>query len=99
VLSYAGGRDYIPRVARALKPIGLVVLKAFRTDTMSRLQVVDDDYRVFFNTNELPKLYGAAGLKIVRYAEPLAPADFTKKVVGTRYSSREWVGGDSFTIL
>jgi hypothetical protein len=48
VLSYAGGRDYTPRVARALKPDGLVVLEAFRMDVTSRLQVVDGDYRVFF---------------------------------------------------
>ncbi|AMJ65773.1 class I SAM-dependent methyltransferase [Hymenobacter sp. PAMC 26628] len=81
VLSYAGGRDYAPRVARALKPGGLVVLEAFHMDATKRLQVVDGDYRVFFNTNELPKLYGGAGLKIVRYEEPLAPADFTKETL------------------
>jgi hypothetical protein len=33
-----------------------MVLEAFRMDAMSCLQVVGDDYRVFFNTNELPKL-------------------------------------------
>jgi hypothetical protein len=68
-------------VASALKPVGLVVLEAFRMDVTSRLQVVDDDYRVFFNTNELPKLYGAASLKIVRYEESLTPADFTKETL------------------
>jgi hypothetical protein len=31
------------------------------------------------NTNELPKLYGGAGLKILRYEEPLGVADFTKE--------------------
>jgi SAM-dependent methyltransferase len=81
VLSYAGGRDYAPRVAKALKPGGLVVLEAFHMDATKRLAVVDGDYRVFFNTNELPTLYGAAGLKIVRYEEPLAPADFTKETL------------------
>ncbi|MVN77225.1 methyltransferase domain-containing protein [Hymenobacter sp. HMF4947] len=81
VLSYAGGRDYAPRVAQALKPGGLVVLEAFHMDATTRLQVVDGDYRVFFRTNELPKLYGGAGLKIVRYEEPLAPADFTKETL------------------
>jgi SAM-dependent methyltransferase len=81
VLSYAGGRDYAPRVAKALKPGGLVVLEAFHMDATKRLQVVDGDYRVFFHTNELPKLYGAAGLTIVRYEEPLAPADFTKETL------------------
>jgi hypothetical protein len=81
VLSYAGGRDYAPRVAQALKPGGLVVLEAFHMDATTRLQVADEDYRVFFKTNELPKLYGDAGLKIVRYEEPLAPADFTKETL------------------
>jgi len=79
VLSYAGGRDYAARVFRALKPGGLVVLEAFHMDATSRLQVVDGDYRVFFNTDELPMLYGAVGLKIVRYEEPIGTADFTKE--------------------
>lgn len=79
VLSYAGGRDYAPRVARALKPGGLVVIEAFHMDATSQLQVVNGDYRVFFNHDELLKLYGGAGLKIVRYEEPMGVADFTKK--------------------
>ena len=79
VLSYAGGRDYAARVFQALKPGGLVVLEAFHLDATSHLQVVDGDYRVFFKTDELPKLYGAAGLKIVRYEEPVGTADFTKE--------------------
>lgn len=79
VLSYAGGRDYAERVQRALKPGGLVVLEAFHMDATERLQVVGGDYRVFFKTDELPKLYGAAGLKIVRYEEPIGTADFTKE--------------------
>lgn len=79
VLSYAGGREYAPRVARALKPGGIVVLEAFHMDATNSLQVVGGDYRVFFNTNELPKLYGDAGLKIVRYEEPIGTADFTKQ--------------------
>ena len=79
VLSYAGGRDYADRVMRALKPGGIVVLEAFHQDATEKLQVVGGDYRVFFKTNELPKLYGAAGLKIVRYEEPVGTADFTKQ--------------------
>lgn len=79
VLSYAGGRTYAPRVAQALKPGGLVVIEAFHMDATNRLQVVGGDLRVFFNTNELPKLYGGAGLKILRYEEPIAVADFTKQ--------------------
>jgi SAM-dependent methyltransferase len=79
VLSYAGGRDYADRVMRALKPGGIVVLEAFHMDATNRLQVVGGDYRVFFNTDELPKLYTAAGLKILRYEEPVGSADFTKE--------------------
>ena len=79
VLSYAGGREYAARVAQALKPGGIVVLEAFHMDATNQLEVVGGDYRVFFNTDELPRLYRAAGLKIVRYEEPVGTADFTKK--------------------
>lgn len=79
VLSYAGGRTYAPHVAQALKPGGIVVIEAFHLDATHRLQVVNGDYRVFFKTNELPTLYGAAGLKILRYEEPMGVADFTKE--------------------
>ena len=79
VLSYAGGREYAARVQKALKPGGRVVLEAFHMDATEKLQVVGDDYRVFFKTNELPKLYTAAGLKIVRYEEPIGTADFTRQ--------------------
>ena len=79
VLSYAGGRDYAPRVARALKPGGIVVIEAFHMDATQQLQVVGGDYRVFFAHDELPRLYGGAGLKIVRYEEPMGVADFSKK--------------------
>jgi SAM-dependent methyltransferase len=79
VLSYAGGRDYAARVQKALKPGGLVVLEAFHMDATQTLQVVDSDYRVFFKTDELKKLYGEVGLKIVCYEEPVGTADFTKQ--------------------
>lgn len=81
VLSYAGGRDYAARVQKALKPGGLVVLEAFHMEATQKIQVVDGDYRVFFNTDELKKLYGDVGLKIVRYEEPIGTADFTKQQV------------------
>ena len=79
VLSYAGGRDYADRVKKALKPGGIVVLEAFHMNATEKIQVVDGDYRVFFKTDELKKLYGDAGLKIVRYEEPIGTADFTKQ--------------------
>ena len=79
VLSYAGGRDYAERVKKALKPGGLVVIEAFHMDATDKLQVVGGDYRVFFKTDELKKLYGDVGLKIVRYEEPIGTADFTRQ--------------------
>ena len=79
VLSYAGGREYAARVKKALKPGGLVVIEAFHMDATEKLQVVDGDYRVFFKTDELKKLYGDVGLQIVRYEEPVGTADFTKQ--------------------
>ena len=79
VLSYAGGRDYAARVQKALKPGGIVVLEAFHMDATDKLQVVGGDYRVFFKTDELKKLYGDVGLKIVRYEEPIGTADFTRQ--------------------
>ena len=79
VLSYAGGRDYAARVKKALKPGGLVVLEAFHMDATEKLQVVGGDYRVFFKTDELKKLYGDVGLQILRYEEPIGTADFTKQ--------------------
>ena len=79
VLSYAGGRDYAARVKKALKPGGLVVIEAFHMDATNQLQVVGGDYRVFFKTDELKKLYSDVGLKILRYEEPIGTADFTKQ--------------------
>ena len=48
-------------------------------DTTKRLQIVDVNYRVFFNTDELPKLCSSAELKIVRYEELVVPTGFTKE--------------------
>ena len=79
VLSYAGGRDYADRVKKALKSGGIVVIEAFHMEATNQVQVVGGDYRVFFNTDELKNLYGAAGLKILRYEEPIGVADFTKR--------------------
>ena len=79
VLSYAGGRDYADRVKKALKPGGIVVIEAFHMEATDQVQVVGGDYRVFFNTDELKNLYGATGLKILRYEEPIGVADFTKR--------------------
>ena len=64
---------------KALKPGGLVVIEAFHMEATNQLQVVGGDYRVFFKTDELKKLYSDVGLKILRYEEPIGTADFTKQ--------------------
>ena len=79
VLSYSKGCDYAARVKKVLKPGGTVVLEAFHVDATEKRQVVGGVYRVFFNTNELKKLYGEGGLKIMRYEEPVGTADFTRQ--------------------
>ncbi|UOQ72414.1 class I SAM-dependent methyltransferase [Hymenobacter cellulosilyticus] len=78
VLSYAGGREYAPKVMQALKPGGLVVLEGFHKDATQTMKIGDG---VVYSTNELKTLYSAAGLKIVRYEEPLGTADFGKREV------------------
>ena len=78
VVSYAGGRDYAKRVRKALKPGGLLVLEGFHRDAIQKAQIGEG---VVFDTDEMKKLYAAAGLKILRYEEPTGTADFGKKEV------------------
>ncbi|PJJ54753.1 class I SAM-dependent methyltransferase [Hymenobacter chitinivorans] len=78
VLSYAGGREYAQKVLQALKPGGMVVLEGFHKDATQVMKIGDG---VVYGTDELKKLYSAAGLKIVRYEEPLGTADFGKRQV------------------
>ena len=59
----------------------LVVLEAFHMNATNQIEMVGGDYRLFFNTDELPKRYTAAGLKILRYEEPVEVADFTRQKV------------------
>jgi len=78
VLSYAGGRKYPQKVFQSLKPGGLVVLEGFHADaTKGDANKIGSD--VVFGTDELKKLYAGAGLKIVRYEEPMGVADFSKE--------------------
>ena len=78
VVSYAGGRDFAPRVLKALKPGGLLVLEGFHRDAIEKARIGEG---VVFATNEMKKLYAGAGLKILRYEEPVGVADFSKKEV------------------
>lgn len=76
VLSYAGGREYAAKVFQALRPGGLVVLEGFHADA-AKVHPIGAD--LVFQTDELKQLYAAAGLKVVRYEEPLGVADFGKE--------------------
>jgi 2-polyprenyl-3-methyl-5-hydroxy-6-metoxy-1,4-benzoquinol methylase len=78
VLSYAGGREYAPKVMQALKPGGLVVLEGFHKDATQTMKIGDG---VVYGTDELKQLYTAAGLRIVRYEEPMGTSDFGKRQV------------------
>jgi 2-polyprenyl-3-methyl-5-hydroxy-6-metoxy-1,4-benzoquinol methylase len=78
VLSYVGGREYVKKVMQALRPGGIVVLEAFHEDADKERKIGS---KMVFGTNELRKLYTEAGLKILRYEEPIAVADFGKQNV------------------
>jgi SAM-dependent methyltransferase len=75
VVCYGGGREYAARVQKALKPGGLLVLEGFHRDATREHKIGEG---VVFDTDELKNLYAAAGLRIVRYEEPLARADYGK---------------------
>jgi len=71
LLSYAGGREMTDVIQRALKPGGLLVIEAFHRDATKSGPIGG---AVVFGTGELPALYPQ--LRIVRYEEPVATADF-----------------------
>jgi SAM-dependent methyltransferase len=71
VLSYVGARDYVPLVLRALRPGGMVVVEGFHRDATTTRSIGGG---VVFDTNELLKLF--AGLRVVRYEDTDAVADF-----------------------
>lgn len=85
VLSYVGARGMNERVARALKPGGLVVVEAFHRDATKAHPIGD---AVVFDTGELVKLF--PDLRVVRYEEPLATADFgLERVRVVRYCAEK----------
>jgi SAM-dependent methyltransferase len=71
VLSYVGGREMADVLQRALKPGGVLVIEAFHRDATKGRPIGGG---VVFDTGELPKLYPQ--LRVVRYEEPIANADF-----------------------
>jgi hypothetical protein len=81
LLSYAGGREMTDVIQRALKPGGILVIEAFHRDATKSGPI---GWAVVFDTGELPTLYPQ--LRVVRYEEPIADADFGKmKVRLVRY--------------
>jgi SAM-dependent methyltransferase len=71
VLSYVGARDFATKVQRALRPGGMVVVEAFHRDATKSGPIGP---AVVFETNELLQLF--SGLRIVRYEDTEAVADF-----------------------
>jgi SAM-dependent methyltransferase len=71
VLSYVGGREYVDKVLRALRPGGMVVVEGFHRDATKTRSIGG---AVVFDTNELLRLF--AGLRIVRYEDTNAVGDF-----------------------
>jgi 2-polyprenyl-3-methyl-5-hydroxy-6-metoxy-1,4-benzoquinol methylase len=71
VLSYVGAREFNGIVTKALKPGGVVVLEAFHADATKSGSIGG---AVVFDSGELPALF--KDLRVVRYEEPMATADF-----------------------
>lgn len=71
LLSYVGGRGLTDTVQKALKPGGLVVIEGFHRDATKDGPI---GAAVVFDTGELPPIFPQ--LRVVRYEEPVADADF-----------------------
>lgn len=71
VLSYVGGREYVGKVLRALRPGGMVILEGFHRDATKTRSIGG---AVVFDSNELLQLF--AGLRIIRYEDTHAIGDF-----------------------
>jgi SAM-dependent methyltransferase len=85
LLSYVGARGLTERIERALKPHGILVVEAFHRDATKGNSIGGG---VVFDTGELIKIF--PGLRVVRYEEPMAIADFGKqKVRVVRYCAEK----------
>jgi SAM-dependent methyltransferase len=81
LLSYVGGRGFTGVVQKALKPGGVLVIEGFHRDATKEGPIGEG---VVFDTGELPPLFPQ--LRVVRYEEPVADADFGQiKVRLVRY--------------
>jgi predicted O-methyltransferase YrrM len=71
LLSYAGcSPENVPRIERALKPGGLLVVEAFHTDVLREFKIGGS----LCGTGQLPHMF--QGLRTVHYEEPIALPDF-----------------------
>jgi 2-polyprenyl-3-methyl-5-hydroxy-6-metoxy-1,4-benzoquinol methylase len=81
LLSYVGGREIHEKVEKALKPHGVVILEAFHRDATKGHSI---GRAVVFDTWEVVSLF--PNLRVVRYEEPMALADFgNQRVRVVRY--------------
>ena len=81
LFSYAGAREMPDAIQRSLKPGGVLVVEAFHRDAAKGRSIGG---AVVFDTGELPALF--PHLRVVRYEEPIATADFgLDKVRVVRY--------------
>jgi len=81
LLSYVGARGLTDKVQKALKPGGVLVVEGFHRDATKEGPI---GAAVVFDTGELPPLFPE--LRVVRYEEPVADADFGQiKVRLVRY--------------
>jgi SAM-dependent methyltransferase len=81
LLSYVAARETADFVQRALKPGGVLIIEGFHRDATRSGPIGS---AVVFDTGELPVLFPQ--LRVVRYEEPIAAADFGQdKVRLVRY--------------
>lgn len=71
LFSYVGTREMTQNVERSLKPHGLLVVEAFHRDATKGTSIGG---AVVYDTGELIRIF--PDLRVVRYEEPIAPADF-----------------------
>ena len=76
VLSYVSFREQAGVVMKALRPGGMVVVEAFHRDATKGRSIGGG---VVFDTAEVPGIF--RDLRVVRYQEPMAVADFGKQKV------------------
>ncbi|TYZ14375.1 class I SAM-dependent methyltransferase [Hymenobacter lutimineralis] len=78
VLCYADDEAHVAEVHAALKPGGLLVFENFHAEVNAAWNT-SPTKQIGFDTNYLPQQYAANGFRIVRYEEPVGPADFTRE--------------------